>query len=154
MAACLFLVAEILTLTFVLACLAIACLGSALTSLVGYNLAWQLLAFALAALVCLFWLWRHRQGNIFGQHSIAMDVDRVMGAEGVLVEAIDPAANTGRVRLPFEQWKAASADGQSVALGTRVEVVRRDGTTLYVRPMDSKNPSTTPDPLEPRRQES
>jgi membrane-bound ClpP family serine protease len=74
-----------------------------------------------------------------------MNVDRVMGAEGLLIEAIDPASNTGRVRLPFEQWKVASADGQSIALRTRVKVVRRDSTTLLVRPVDSKNPSIIPD---------
>ena len=141
-ASCILLVAEMVTLTFVLACLAAACLIAALTAAAGGNLAWQLLAFALAASGCFFWLWRHRKGNIFGQHPNAMNVDRIMGAEGLLIEAIDPVSNTGRVRLPFEQWKAASEDGLPLALGTRVEVVRRDGTTLFVRPVSPSSPSS------------
>lgn len=150
-ATCILLVAEMLTFTFILTCLAAACLASAITSLAGCSLAWQLLAFALAASLCFFWLWRHRQGNIFGQRPNVMNVDRVLGAHGLLIEAIDPASNTGRVRLPFEQWKAASEDGLPLAPGTRVEVVRRDGTTLFVRPLappstSSSLPSHTSNP--------
>ena len=144
-ATCILLVAEMLTLTFVLACLAAACLIAALTAAAGGNLTGQLLAFALGASGCFFWLWRHRTTGVFGQRHEQMNVDRLLGARGQLIEAIDPATNAGRVRLAFEQWRAASADGVPLPCGTEVVVVRRDGTTLFVQPA----PSSPPAPIQP-----
>ena len=53
-----------------------------------------------------------------------------MGLQGTVLEAIDPAANTGRVRVRSEEWRARSA--ASIKQGAQVVIEKIEGTTLLV----------------------
>jgi len=64
--------------------------------------------------------------------------DRFIGLQGLVLENIDNIKNTGRVRLEKEEWRAESASGAEIPSGTRVEIVRLDGTHLVVKPVDMK----------------
>ena len=57
------------------------------------------------------------------------------GAYGVVLEEIDDVRNTGRVRLEKEEWRAESDTDEVIPEGTRVEVVRLEGTHLIVVPL-------------------
>lgn len=50
----------------------------------------------------------------------------------VLAEIPEGVHETGLVRVEREEWRAESADGRAVPSGTRVRVVRVDGTRLVV----------------------
>jgi membrane-bound ClpP family serine protease len=42
----------------------------------------------------------------------------------------------GTVHAVGEEWTARSVDGRRLVPGARVEVVRQDGLTLYVSPVE------------------
>jgi len=60
---------------------------------------------------------------------------RVAGAPGVVSTDINPL---GAVHAAGEEWTARSVDGRPLPRGARVEVVRQDGLTLYVSPVEPR----------------
>lgn len=61
------------------------------------------------------------------------NVDSLIGMEAVVLETIDSSANTGRVRVRSDEWRARSSE--TIPQGTRVQVQRIEGTTLQVKPI-------------------
>ena len=61
--------------------------------------------------------------------------DRLIGRRGVVLAKIDNVENAGKVRIDKEEWRAESDDDSVIESGTRVEVVRLDGTHAVVRAM-------------------
>ena len=57
----------------------------------------------------------------------------MVGAEGVVLEEIDNVKNTGRVRVKKDEWRADSEMDEIIPEGTRISVMRMDGTHLVVR---------------------
>ena len=55
-----------------------------------------------------------------------------MGRVGVVSERIDPGTGRGRVVVEGEDWRGTSLMDTVIEPGTRVMVVRVEGTTLYV----------------------
>ncbi|MFP8879806.1 MAG: NfeD family protein [Myxococcota bacterium] len=63
--------------------------------------------------------------------------DRLTGALGIAREALDP---TGYVMVGSELWRAELAVGaESVSAGTEVRVVKIQGLTLLVEPVEMPN---------------
>lgn len=60
--------------------------------------------------------------------------NRWTGAEGVVLEAIDPVTGTGMVRILNEEWRAAAMG--RIESGTRVMVTEVKGTRLVVEPIE------------------
>jgi membrane protein implicated in regulation of membrane protease activity len=58
--------------------------------------------------------------------------DRLKDATGVVVESVDPARNTGMVLIDREEWRATSETGHTITKGTKIQVVRREGTHVIV----------------------
>jgi membrane-bound ClpP family serine protease len=58
---------------------------------------------------------------------------RVAGEAAVVSTEINPL---GTVHAVGEEWTARSIDGRRLVPGARVEVVRQDGLTLYVSPVE------------------
>ena len=58
---------------------------------------------------------------------------RVAGEGGIVSTEINPL---GTVHAVGEEWTARSEDGRPLVRGVRVEVVRQDGLTLYVSPVE------------------
>lgn len=58
------------------------------------------------------------------------NVDALIGREAIVLEAIDPVQNTGRVRIGSDQWRARAE--QRIEAGARVKVLGVEGTTLTV----------------------
>ena len=62
---------------------------------------------------------------------VASNVDSLIGKEAVVLQRIDHAANTGRVRIGGDEWRARAED--VVEAGARVVVLRVEGATLSVQ---------------------
>ncbi len=60
---------------------------------------------------------------------------RAAGAKGVVSIDINPL---GAVHAVGEEWTARSVDGRPLPRGARVEVIRQDGLTLYVSPVEPR----------------
>jgi len=58
------------------------------------------------------------------------NVDQMVGQQAVVLEAIDPVENTGRVRFASDEWRARS--DQRIQQGVTVTIVGVEGTTLTV----------------------
>ena len=91
---------------------------------------WNLLAALLSCFAfvgeVVFW-----QGRIRGR-KVQTGVENLVGATG---EAVEPLTPRGQIRVLGELWQArASAE---VARGAPVRVVKVDGLTLDVEPVDS-----------------
>src|SRR5437867_9744487 len=63
---------------------------------------------------------------------IKTNVDALVGRVGVVSERIDPGTGRGRVLVEGEDWRGSSLMDTVIEPGTRVMVVRVEGTTLYV----------------------
>jgi membrane protein implicated in regulation of membrane protease activity len=69
--------------------------------------------------------------SIHGRVTVPSNVDSLVGMQGVVLETIDPLANTGQVRIRSEQWRARSA--APIKQGAHVMIERVEGTTLMVK---------------------
>jgi membrane protein implicated in regulation of membrane protease activity len=59
-------------------------------------------------------------------------VDRLIGQTGLVIEAIDPVTDSGRVRIKKDEWRATTDDESSVDVNEKVRVVRVEGAHLVV----------------------
>lgn len=60
---------------------------------------------------------------------------RYVGMEALVLETIDTGANTGRIRVEAEEWRATT-EGAPIDEGERVKVVALRGTRLVVSEVD------------------
>ena len=60
--------------------------------------------------------------------------DRLLDAQGLVIEAIDPVSGSGMVRVERDEWRASTEGSVSIAKGRHIRVLRVDGTHLIVRP--------------------
>ncbi|PYP17105.1 MAG: hypothetical protein DMD52_05820 [Gemmatimonadetes bacterium] len=132
-AALLLFVAEVLAPGFWLLSVAVGCVVAGAVSLVVPGVLAPALSFAAGTLLSLagirpFLLRRlHPPGR-----EIKTNVDALVGRVGVVSERIDPATGRGRVVVEGEDWRGTSLMDTVIEPGTRVMVVRVEGTTLYV----------------------
>lgn len=81
-----------------------------------------------------------RHGPLYYQY----DSRAWLGGEGLLYQVgqvVERLAPTGRVTVNGEVWNAVSMSGDAIETGQDVEVIARDGLTLYVDRLPSGNGS-------------
>ena len=57
--------------------------------------------------------------------------EALIGEIGEVIKTLDPA---GQIELKGEIWLARSLNGKTITKGTKVEIVKIEGNTLYVKP--------------------
>ncbi len=131
------LIIELSSFDFYLTCVAVGALGGMVASWLGLPIWAQWLLWAVVAVASVCWLrpvltkHLHKKGG-----KRKSNADALLGRRGVVTEAI--AENgTGYVKIDGDEWRSLSADGQSIAKDTNVEVVSRESITLTVRPLQS-----------------
>lgn len=127
------LIVELMVGTFFLLWIAA---GALLTALLAafVPIGWvQWLFFAFSSLVLLL-ATRPLARSVHASVTTPSNVDSLIGAEGLVVERVDPRANTGRVRVRSEDWRARSAS--AIEADTRVMIYAVEGTTLLVSPCE------------------
>jgi membrane protein implicated in regulation of membrane protease activity len=131
-AAIVLLILEVFTGTFVILWLGIAAGIAGLFAFFARGwVPWVVFVIASAVLL---WVSRPLAHRLRGHSPAKTNVDAVIGQDAMVIETIDPVANTGRVRVASDQWRAR-AEGV-VETGRRVRVVGITGTTLKVEPLD------------------
>ncbi len=135
-----FLVGEIFTAGFFLACFAVGATAAAVLAVLGVRLPWQLAAFVFLSAAAVAGSRRFAE-RVTGSQPVGVAADRVLGKRAVVLEAIDPLTGTGRVRVEREEWRAEAEDGGSVPAGAEVEVLAVEGAHLVVR-WRGRGPST------------
>ena len=125
-------IGELFTMEFSLTCLGIGAIGAGVVSWLGLGIWWQAAVFTAVASVS--WLGARpfllRFVDKFTKH-VNTPAEDVIGQEAVVEIDIDPANQTGRVKVLGESWKATAAG--PLAVGTKCVVEKLDGVTLTVR---------------------
>ena len=129
--AAVFAVGEMFTAGFFLLWFGIGAAAAGILTLLGFGAGWQLITFAVLPLV-LFAVSRRFAERWTAQQPSGVGADRFVGRKGVVLEEVDNLKGTGRVRVEREEWRADSAAGDIIPVGTTVEVVRIDGTHVVV----------------------
>ena len=63
---------------------------------------------------------------------VRTNVDSVIDSQGIVIEAIDNLAGTGRVKLGGMEWSARSVTGERIAEKTVVKVEKIEGVKVFV----------------------
>jgi membrane protein implicated in regulation of membrane protease activity len=134
--AAVFIIGEVFTEGFFLLWFGIGAALSGVLAIFGVGPAWQWAAFVVISGV-LFAVSRRFADRFTHKQPPGIGADRLIGRQGVVLEAINNLENVGKVRIDKEEWRAESADDSTIEPGTRVEVVRLDGTHAVVRVLGS-----------------
>lgn len=128
-----FLVVEIFTAGFAVACFSIGCLAAAVCAALDVSLVYQLLAFAVGSGLA-FAVVRPALLKLFfkEQDAVKTNADALIGREGRVSETIE-AGGYGRVAVDGDDWKAMSQDGEAIEKGEKVEIVARESVILTVK---------------------
>lgn len=126
------LILELTNGDFFIMCFAIGGVFSAVAAALGAGGVAQVIVFAVFTILSLLFVrpvalrWLHRGGD-----QRVSNADALMGRTGVVSEAI-AAGGYGRVAIDGDDWKAVSAGGGPVAMGSKVKVVGRESIILTV----------------------
>jgi membrane protein implicated in regulation of membrane protease activity len=129
--AAIFVVGEIFTAAFFLLWFGVGAAIAGVLALLGAGMGWQLAVFIVVSLV-LFAVSRKFADRFTKEQPPGIGADRFIGEPCVVLEEINNAENTGRVRMDREEWRAESGTGEVLATGTRVIVTGVSGTHLVV----------------------
>lgn len=134
------IVAEVFTAGFVLLWFGVGALLAALAAFLGVGLLGQFLIFA-AASIALTALSRTLFVNYFSQHATGNElksgVDALPGQIGTVVSSSQGALQAGEVKVFGSTWTAFPETGEEpLSAGEKVEVVRVQGASIYVRRAD------------------
>lgn len=130
-----FIVGEIFTAAFFLLPFGIGAVLAGLLARAGLGLAGQLTVFIVTSVI-LVAASRRLAERFSRRQPPGVGADRFSGEPGVVLEAIDNAHNTGRVRLGREEWRAESETGAVIPAGAAVVVVRVSGAHVVVAPRE------------------
>jgi membrane protein implicated in regulation of membrane protease activity len=134
------IIGEIFTAGFFLFWFGVGALVAGVLALLGAGAGWQWASFVVVSGV-LFVISRKFAERFTKKQPPGIGADRFIGKQGVVLEEIDNAKNTGRVRIDKEEWRADSDSGKMIAEGARVEVTRLDGTHVVVKPFEEEKES-------------
>ncbi|KPK76377.1 MAG: hypothetical protein AMJ79_06780 [Phycisphaerae bacterium SM23_30] len=133
-AAIVLFILEIFTPAFVVACFGVGCLASGLAAYLEADIKWQVGIFSAATAVVLIVIRPLFLKYCYSKSSrIKTNVEALVGATGAVSERIDPQAETGRVKVGGDDWRAISAEGREIAAGAKVKVVKVEGAKVYVK---------------------
>lgn len=137
----LLIVAEVFTAGFVLFWFGVAALAAAFAGLLGAGITFQFLIFAVVSIV-LTALSRTIFVNYFAhREELKSAVDSLPGQIGIIVSASQGAMQSGEVKVFGSIWRAFPAEGEEpLKEGDRVEVVRVQGASVFVRRINDELP--------------
>ena len=125
-------IGEMVTSGFFMLPFAIGAGVAAILAWVDVSVPLQLVAFIGTSIFALWSLRRFARDD--RQPSYPVGSMRFVGANAVVIDAVDPASGRGQVRLDSETWGAITDTGAVIEPGAQVRVVEVRGTKLVVEP--------------------
>ena len=132
----LFIIMEANTISLVSLWFAIGALASVIAALLGAEIWLQVvLFFGVSALTlgCI----RPLLKKYVKPKIVPTNVDAIIGTTGYVTEDIDNLAAAGQVKLGGMPWSARSSNGDSLPVGTLVQVDRIEGVKAFVSAVES-----------------
>ncbi len=126
------LIAEITTMQFVTIWFAAGAVGAFIAAMFELSFTVQMIIFV-ALSVLLLLITRPIFAKLRVKQQPRTNADLNIGETAVVIEDINPALGTGRVRLSGVDWIAVSESGDNIPAETIVMVTRIDSAKLIVR---------------------
>ena len=135
------IIAEVFTLGFVLLWFGIGAIAAAFVGWIGFGFAWQFAVFAIVSIAL-----TAMSRTIFSKYlhhseanSLKSGSDSMPGQIGTVTISSKGALNEGAVKVFGSTWTAFPEDEDTVLReGEKVEVVRVQGSSIYVRPVNKE----------------
>lgn len=128
----LLVIAEFASMQLVSIWFAVGALGAFFAAMAGLEFIGQLSIFVLASLLLLV-MTRPLLKKLTVKTVVPMNADKEIGSSAVIIEEVNAAVGTGRVRLNGVDWMAVSDDGAVLPVNTVVTVQQVQGAKLIVR---------------------
>ena len=135
--AAILMIGEVFSAGFFLFWFSIGAAAAGLTALLGGDPIFQLIVFVVVSGV-LFATGRKFANRVTKKQPPGIGADRFVGGTGVVLEEINLLANTGKIRIGQDSWRAESENGEIITTGAIVKVRRVDGTRAIVTTTNSK----------------
>jgi membrane protein implicated in regulation of membrane protease activity len=133
------IIAEVFTLGFVLFWFGIGALAAAFVGFLGLGFLWQFLVFALVSSV-LTAMSRTIFAKYFShgdENAVKMGMDALPGQIGMVISDSKGALKESAVKVYGSTWTAFPIDDETLTEGEKVEVVRVQGASIYVRKINA-----------------
>lgn len=130
-----FIVIEIFTSGFAVACFSVGCILAAIGAACKLELSWQILLFAIGTFLAFIFI-RPFVLKLIDKGTkgkeIATNMDNLIGRQAVVTETITKN-DYGRVKIDGDDWKARLESGESAEIGEKVTVVSYESIILTVK---------------------
>lgn len=137
--AAVFVVIEIFTVGFAVACFSVGCVFSAILAACDLSLTWQVVAFAVGTFLAFVFIrpfimkYVDKKTN---DNNVRTNMDSIIGKTATVTERIDDGG-FGRVKIDGDDWKAQSVDGTAVKVGEKVRIESFESIILTVKKIKS-----------------
>jgi membrane protein implicated in regulation of membrane protease activity len=128
-----FTIIEGITVGLVSLWFALGALAALLVSLFCGDFWVQTLVFAMVSLLALLLVMT--SDSLRSTEKIPTNADRLIGKNGIVVEAIDNLTATGQVKVAGQLWTARSAADTPISAGVEVKILSIEGVKLFVEPV-------------------
>ena len=128
-----FIVAEIFSVSFFAGPIGLACLVAAVINKAGATATWQLVGFSATSvglLLAVRPVWKRMMENRADQE--VSGIDTYVGRQGKITETVDTQAETGRIKIGGESWRAVPDKSIIIEEGTMATVIRIEGSKAVV----------------------
>ena len=133
--AAVFVVIEIFTSGFAVACFSVGCVFGAILAACDLSLTWQVVAFAVGTFLAFVLIrpvvMKYLDKKTNDDH-IKTNMDNIIGKTAVVTERIEEGGY-GRVKIDGDDWKALTDNGLAAEVGDKVEIVSYESIILTVK---------------------
>ena len=133
--AAVFVVIEIFTSGFAVACFSVGCVFGAILAACDLSLTWQVVAFAIGTFLAFVLIrpvvMKYLDKKTNDDH-IKTNMDNIIGKTAVVTERIEENG-FGRVKIDGDDWKAQTIDGTVAEVGEHVKIESYESIILTVK---------------------
>lgn len=135
------LVAEIITVGFLIFWLAIGALLAMIVSLFTSNIIIQTAVFVISSGILIFATKPFVKKFAKGNPNVKTNVYSIIGSNGIVIEDINSVNSTGQIKVAGETWSAIGENDVDIPKGTEVKILEVKGVKAIVTPIGipSKN---------------
>lgn len=130
-----FLIAEIITVGFLIFWLSIGSLFAMITSLFTDNLVIQTAVFVISSTILIFVTKPFVKKFATNKNPIKTNVYSIIGKNGIVTQDISPIEAVGQIKISGEVWSAISQDNQIIPKDTKIRVLEIKGVKAIVEPV-------------------
>ncbi len=132
----LFVIGEIFTAGFFLLPFGIGAGVAAIVTVLGGPAWLQWVGFVVVSGIMVFFS-RKLADRLTREPPERVGVDRLIGEVAIVLETIDPATDSGMVRVKKDEWRATSASDERIEKGNRVRILRVEGAHVVVEKINT-----------------